>query len=161
MPLPVWDQWIGDSITAMVLYVFIYVGFGAAIGRWGQAITPEFRPAHARVLTLLLVPLTMIAPYVPGMFGYRYRVRSDSFIWVMNPFKALEQILYSTRGWSNSSPEKAQVYVFILSAAAAIVLIVNLRALFAGVSEVLEWQSAPDTESAVSDVEGANAAVPG
>jgi hypothetical protein len=161
MPIPTWDQWVGDSTTAMVLYVFIYVGSGAAIGRWGQSITPEFRPAHARVLTILLVPLTMIAPYIPGMFSYKYRVQSNSFIWVMNPFSTLEQIWNSNRGWSNSSPEQTKVYLFILSAAAAIVLVLNLRALFAGVSEVLEWQSAPDAESAVSDVEGTNSAVPG
>lgn len=161
MPLPIWDQWIGDAITAMALYVFIYVGFGAAVGRWGQAVTPEFRPAHARVLTILLIPLTMIAPYVPGMFSYRYTLRSDFFVWVTNPFSTLEKISNSNRAWSNSSPEQTEVYLFILSVTAAIVLLVNLRALIAGVSDVLTWQSVPVADSAVSDVEGTNAAIPG
>jgi hypothetical protein len=161
MPLPVWDTWIGDALTAMALYVFIYVGFGAAVGRWGQSITPEFRPAHARVLTILLIPLSMIAPYVPGMFSYRYNLRSDSFYWVTNPFSTLEEIFNSNRPWSNSSPAQIEDYLSILSVTAAIVLLVNLRALVGGVSDVQEWQSVPVAESAVSDVAGTNATVPG
>ncbi len=161
MPLPVWESWVGDATTALALYVFIYVGFGSAVGRLGQAITPEFRPAHSRVLTILLVPLTIVAPYVPGMFSYRYQVRSGSYYWVTNPFSTLGRISSSNRGWSGSSPEEAQVYLFILGIAAAIVLLVNLRALIAGVSDVLDSPSAANSESAASDTEGTNAVVPG
>ncbi|NQV23346.1 MAG: hypothetical protein HQ518_03170 [Rhodopirellula sp.] len=52
--LDVWPAWVHNIVTVTALYVFIYVSLGAAVGRWGQAVTPEFRPAHARVLVILM-----------------------------------------------------------------------------------------------------------
>lgn len=150
MPLPVWDDWIGNAVTAMALYIFIYVGFGAAIGRWGQKLTPEFRPAHARVLTLMLSALAMIVPYLPMLLGFERRLNSSSLLFVTNPLTTLEKICYSGSAWSNSTPQEASLLVYVLSIAAGFVLLLNLKAMIQGVSEVLTWQSAADQDSSVS-----------
>jgi hypothetical protein len=153
MPLPVWDEWVSNAVTAMALYAFIYVGFGSAVGRLGQLVTPEFRPAHARVLTLLLAALAMIAPYLPTLFGITRRFDRQSLVQVTNPFWTVDRIC--------SSHSDTPLFIVVLSGAAAIVLVFNLKALFAGVSDVLTWQSVTASGSPMTNTESTDAAFPG
>lgn len=143
LPLPNWDEWLSHAVTAMALYVFIYSGFGAAIGRLGQAITPEFRPAHARVLTILLAALAMVAPYLPAMFDLARPLSRDSVFLVTNPFSVLAVIERSA--WSSSpySPEQIFLYLSVLYIAATVVLIINLKPMFSGMTELLYWGRTP------------------
>lgn len=159
IPLPVWDEWVSNAVTAMALYAFIYVGFGSAVGRWGQLVTPEFRPAHARVLTLLMAALAMIAPYLPSLFGVSRRIDPKSLFLVTNPFSTIETICHADRGWSYYNSEQADLFVFILICAGAFVLLLNLKAMIAGVSDVLTWQSVTASKSTTTAPETTEAAL--
>lgn len=149
VPLPDWDEWVRSSVTAMVLYVFIYAGFGAAVGRLGQAITPEFRPAHARVLTILVAALAMVAPYLPAMFEFTRPLSRDSIFLVTNPFSVLAVIERS--GYPSSPLSLEQIFLFLsfLCIAAFIVLLINLKPMFNGMSELLYWGRTPTGSSTI------------
>lgn len=159
VPLPSWSAPICNAVTAMALYVFIYVGFGAAIGRWGQAISPEFRPAHARVLTILLAALAMVFPYLFYLLEISRWPRFDSWTHVMNPFSAIELIVASEAGGSSRHPELTVLFLLMLSSAAGLVFLVNLKPMMNGVSELRSWQlSAAQSNSAEPIAEWADVA---
>ncbi len=155
LPLPAWDKWVSDAVTAMSLYAFIYVGFGSAVGRLGQLVTPEFRPAHARVLTLLMAALAMISPYLPSLFGITERFDRYSLAQLTNPFWAVDGIASANYGLSFNLD--AELALFFLSLAAGLVLLINLKALIAGVSEVLTWQPVTASRSPIADTESTGA----
>lgn len=149
IPLPDWDEWVRNAVTAMVLYVFIYAGFAAAVGRLGQVITPEFRPAHGRVLTILLAALAMVAPYLPSMFEFTRPLSRDSVFLVTNPFSVLAVI--ERTAYPNSSHSVEQIFLFLslLYIAAFIVLLINLKSMFYGLSELLYWGRTPTEPSTI------------
>lgn len=161
IPLPHWNEWVSNSVTAMALYVYIYVGLGAAVGRWGQAITPEFRPAHARVLTVLIAGTVLIAPYLPGAFGFTRGLSSDSLANVLNPFTTVELMFdYTSYGVVGNS-HLSGVFVLMLSVAAGIVFLINVSAMVRGVQELVRYQAEPVRTLSDSDAERPEAVQPG
>jgi hypothetical protein len=150
--LPDWPDWVSNSVTAMALYVSIYVGLGAVVGRWGQAITPEFRPAHARVLTILIAGTLLIAPYLPGLFGFSDLSQRGSVFLVMNPYETLEMVADSGASRFSVTRELVDVFIWILSCIAALVFVVNLRALLEGVQELVRYQPDPARTVSTPDI---------
>lgn len=145
--LPGRDEWVRNAVTAMVLYVFIYAGFAAAVGRLGQVITPEFRPAHARVLTILLAALAMVAPYLPSMFEFTRPLSRDSVFLVTNPFSVLAVIERSAYPTASHSVEQIFLFLSLLYIAAFMVLLINLKSMINGLSELLYWGRTPTGSS--------------
>ena len=158
VPLPTWSDPVCSSVMAFALYVYIYVGFGAALGRWGQAITPEFRPAHARVLTILLAALAMIFPYLFYLLEISHWPRFDSWTRVTNPFSALELIAASDGGGTSRHPELTLVFLFMLSVAAGLIFLINLKSMISGVSELLSWQQTAELDTTEPIAEWADVA---
>ncbi|MFQ5733811.1 MAG: ABC transporter permease [Planctomycetaceae bacterium] len=60
---PTWTQTLRVS-TAVCAYVVIYLGIAAALGRWASSISSDARPAHVRVLTVLVLTAGVIFPLV-------------------------------------------------------------------------------------------------
>lgn len=147
-----WEPWLVNWGMALPCYTVAYIGFGAAVGRWGRRITPEIRPAHARVLVLLMAAMAMIAPYLPYAFDlveYRY---GYSLMEISNPFKTMDML---TQG----SSRQADLVLSILAAVAGIAILINLRSMWTGVMELVRYQpkkpatngaSASDDESKVT-----------
>ncbi len=153
----VWPEWVHNIVTATTLYAFIYVAIGAAIGRLGQAVSPEFRPAHARVLTILIGALAMVTPYLPAAFGFTRWDNAYRLVEVANPGRTLMIIENAAR---SSSHYKLVVddILMILWLGAGIALLVNLRAMITGVTEVRDWKQAADQGSSIVELDGAEAA---
>ena len=149
-----WPSWVQDMITAAALYVFIYVALGSAIGRLGQMISPEFRPAHARVLTILIGALAMIAPYLPAAFGFTRWSNAYSLGEVTNPGRTMMIISETAYGSGSHNLARVQDVLLILTAVAGVALLINLRAMFQGISEMVTWQPNNEKESASATVEG-------
>jgi hypothetical protein len=159
IPLPHWQEWVGNSVTAMALYAYIYVGLGAAVGRWSQAITPEFRPAHARVLTILIAGTVLILPYLPGTFGFTRGLKDDSLFYVLNPIKTVDSMFDDSTFGAIANP-LAHTFLLILSSAAGVVFLINLSALFKGIQELVRYQPEPVRNLTDSDGEQLEAVLP-
>jgi hypothetical protein len=152
--MDVWPEWVHNTVTVTALYVYIYVAIGATVGRLGQTVSPEFRPAHARVLTILIGALAMIAPYLPAAFGFTRWAREFRLVEVANPGGTL---MYIADRRISGNPMVDDV-LMILWWVAGIALLVNLRAMITGVAEVRDWQPAAAQRSSVSELEESGAA---
>ena len=51
-----------DVVTALCLLLVIYGGINTALARWGQAVSELVKPAHARVVTFLLLMAAIVGP---------------------------------------------------------------------------------------------------
>jgi hypothetical protein len=158
--MDVWPDWVHNIVTVTALYVFIYVAIGAAVGRLGQAISPEFRPAHARVLTILIGALAMIAPYLPAAFGFTRWDNKYTLGEVANPGRTLMIIEDTARTISPQGLAMVDDILTTLGWIAAVAFLINLRAMIAGVTEVRDWKPTATQGSSVSGLEGAEAAAP-
>lgn len=157
--MDVWPYWVHNIVTVTALYVFIYVAIGAAVGRLGQAISPEFRPAHARVLTILIGALAMIAPYLPEAFGFTRWDNTYTLDEVANPVRTL-MIIENTARSSTYYSSVVDDILTTLGWIAAFAFLINLRAMFTGVTEIRDWKPATTKGSSVSELERAEAAAP-
>jgi len=153
----VWPR-VHDIVTVMALYVFIYVAIGTAIGRLGQAMSPEFRPAHARVLTILIGALAMIAPYLPAAFGFTRWSNTYTLDEVANPGRTLTIIGRAARSAGSPDQWQADVILTTLWGIATVAFLINLRAMFTGVTEVRDWKPIAAHDSSVSEQVGADPA---
>ena len=155
--MDVWPKWVHDMVTVTALYVFIYVAIGAAIGRLGQAMSPEFRPAHARVLTILIGALAMIAPYLPAAFGFTRWLNTYTLGEVANPVRTLAIIERAARS-ARGDPAMVDLIFTTLWGIAMVAFFINLRAMFTGVAEVRDWKPIAARDSSVSGHGGADPA---
>lgn len=124
-------------VLGLCCYVVFYVGIAAALSRWGQSLTSDFLPGHARVLAFLVFMGGVIVPYVPVVAGLT-RWRGYTLLYVTNPFPTLQEV---ADGSGMSGPI---LLVLLLAGAAGILL--NLRALKNGVTEILVSQATPRPE---------------
>lgn len=120
------DQTV-QFVTALCCYIVIYVGLGAAMGRAARALSGDFRPAHARVLTLLMVALGAILPNTLYLFDYRGLNLSPVYF-VTDPFHTLYYI--------QTSNYEAGTVVLIVCAVAVVVLAINLKAMIVGLVDI-------------------------
>ena len=101
----------------------------------------------------------MIAPYLPAAFGF---TRWSHTYWlgeVTNPGRTMMTISETAYGAHHSAMVKD--ILLVLMAAAGVALLINLPAMFKGISEMLTWQPVNATESAIADAEGSDAAFSG
>lgn len=155
--MDVWPDWVHNIVTVTALYVFIYVAIGAAVGRLGQAVSPEFRPAHARVLTILIGALAMIAPYLPAAFGFTRWDNAYRLVEVANPGRTLMIIENTARTVTPQGLAMVDDILSTLGWIAAAAFIINLRAMFIGVTELRDWKPTATQGSSVAGLKGAEA----
>lgn len=113
--------------AAVWCYVNIYLMFGAAFGRAARSLSGDFRPAHARVLTVLAMALGSIVPQTLYFFE-RVRAGDHAVYFVTDPFSTL----YRLASGNNDSA----LVVMILSIAALAGICLNLRAMMVGMSDI-------------------------
>jgi hypothetical protein len=115
-------------VTALCCYAAIFLGVGAALARWGQLISSDIRPAHARVLTILFFAAGMIAPYIPQLF--------DSFAW--RGYHIIElSFPFTTLSHIERNGEWSSVAVLLLLLIAGIAVLINLRALVLSMTDIV------------------------
>lgn len=129
-----------DTVLAgtagICLYVVVYLSIAAAIARWGRQVSPEFKPAAARVLTVLCGTAAMIAPMIVEMM-VRNGFRGYNLMHVANPFWSVGE-LFDAR--TSSAGILALVVV-----AAVLGLLVNAVAVVRSFLEILHADVKPRT----------------
>jgi hypothetical protein len=110
-------------------YVVIYIGFGAVLGRAARAVSGDFRPSHTRVLTVLLVALASILPLTFYFFdAVRNAPKRNALLFVTDPISTLYALA--------ENDVQTSMILLILAMAALVSLLLNLRAMLAGVSDI-------------------------
>lgn len=142
--MAIWPDWVHSTVTAIALYTFCYVAFGAATGRWAHSITPEFRSAHARVLAVLMAALATIAPYLPPALGFTELRMDYSISEISNPIRTLNVLsthpgLRTITGAPSSTiyTELSNEILLTLSGVAIFALLLNARAMVTGIIEIV------------------------
>lgn len=115
---------IAAMASGLCLYMAVYLGFAAATARWARAVSSEFRPAHARVLVLLLAGTGVVLPHLIDLV-YKRSFLSVDLLDVTDPFSTLTNLA--------SGVSESNRLLGILAAGAAIGLLINLRAMITGV----------------------------
>jgi hypothetical protein len=116
-------------VTGLCCYVTIYIGIGAAMGRWLRTISMAIFSGHVRVLTVLVMAAACIAPYIfiwlAGDHDISYRLA-----FISNPFHTLDDV------WSSGGHSQAVTLLLLLGAFVS--LLVNAPAMVAGVRDIVE-----------------------
>jgi hypothetical protein len=124
-------SWIAELriATACCCYVLFYIGIGAMVGRWLRSVTPEIKPGHIRVLSIFIFGAGLIGPLIPRMIDPR-AWRGYSLIQITNPFETVDTMYRGTFEFQRIMP--------LLFGGALVVVLMNLRAMFHGVREILQ-----------------------
>ena len=101
-------------------YVAFYLGLGSAVARLARRTYGDFRPAHARVVTLLLVALGSILPQTLYFFD-AFRTASRPQYWITDPFHTLTNL---ANGHTESS-----MLIWLLGGGTAAVILLNTPSL--------------------------------
>jgi hypothetical protein len=115
--------------AAVVGYLVIYLGLGSAVGGLARRLSGDFRPAHARVMTMLILALGSILPYCLYLFeGFRSGQDQSPQFWITDPFSTLYRLL--------SGHADSNLLLLLIAVGATMTLAINLRRLFSGVADV-------------------------
>ncbi|MFN0054228.1 MAG: ABC transporter permease [Planctomycetales bacterium] len=117
-----------NAAIAVWCYIVIYLGFGAALGRVARMLSGDFRPAHARVLTILLLAAGVIAPHVLAYFLNRMPQSTNPAFFVTDPI--------STSIDLGNSRSDMGLTLILLGGLALISIVANLRAMIVGIIDV-------------------------
>ncbi len=128
---------------ASISYVVIYVTYGAFFGRLAARVSPQLRPAHARVLTVLMAAVATIAPLIPVAFELvRVSFGVYSLIYVTNPLMTISHV--SAHPLDMMSGTILQV----LGVTACFGVLFNVPAILQGLREVVFALPKPGTQAA-------------
>ena len=133
--------WEGPWLRTLLLYVLAYLGLGTALGRVLRSMSAEVRPMHARVIILILFLFGLIIPYLPVMFGVKQNdLEHFTILRVTNPFELLNAVAgngtFSPGGISATPSVRTEIT--LLTIAASLGLLFNLRPMVAGIREVMQ-----------------------
>lgn len=126
-------------VLAQIGYILFFLGLGRIVTAMMMTSAPSTRPAHGRVVLLILALLCVLSPYlILWMIGYyENRLTLDYHpLMVVNP---IESLRYLTE---NSDDLTFTILAFSLSMG-GIMLLVNLPGMIRGVAEGL-WPKRPD-----------------
>lgn len=79
-------------VTAACCYLLFYTGLATLMGRMLRALSTDVRPAHVRILTILVVVAGIIIPYIPYVVG-NVRWRGYSLLQITNPFVTIYELI--------------------------------------------------------------------
>jgi hypothetical protein len=115
--------------AGLIGYLVIYLGLGSAVGGLARRISGDFRPAHARVMTVLILALGSILPYFLYLFeGFRAGQDQSPQFWITDPFSTLYRLL---TGHADSN-----LLLLLIGVGATLTLAINLRGMFSSVVDV-------------------------
>lgn len=114
-----------NSVTAMCLYLVIYLGINTALARWLYSVSGSVRAAHVRVITFLLMMFAAITPMVLNVLkvlqAFRYGYH---WIHLPNPFYTIDRL--------QSRLDMPTYILPILAVMAILAVLVNLPAMVKG-----------------------------
>ena len=131
------------GIIALCCYIVIYLGLGRLLGVIASKFFAEVRPAHVRVMTLILFAVGAIAPYLPYALGLMRWYPGYSLTYITNVFVTLEAMFDS----SHYMP----AVLLVLLVAAGLVIVLNLRMTLAGVTEIVAAPSSQQAQETPED----------
>ncbi len=115
----------------LVLNAVVWLGVAAIISRWARKVSYRITNAHVRVLTVLLFVLVQFVSMVPMIITGR---NSFSVIHALNPFVMVAEVDDAGRiGFA-----AGVAAMIILLFAAAVLLLVNLPAMYRGIRAVTD-----------------------
>ena len=121
------DQPTLNYVQALCCYVVSYLGLGSALSRLVRKIFGDFRPAHARVLTMLLLAFGALLPQLLYFFD-QFNTWAMPQYWITDPFHTLSAV-------GTGHPD-ATFLMRLLAAATVLILAINARSLCRGISEI-------------------------
>lgn len=126
----------GDSVRAVVwasiCYTTIYISYGALFGRLAIRLSPQLRPAHARVMTVLMGAIAIIAPLIPVAFELvRVSFGVYSLIYVTNPVMTIDYVS------DHYNEPMARTILQVLSLGAFFGILFNVPGILHGLKEVV------------------------
>ena len=117
------------------LYVVIYLGAACWLARAGMRHVPGFTPGHARVTIVILAALAAIVPALFESLGDR--PAWNTMLHLTTPSIVIYQ--------ASQYPADVSLVLLVLFAVACGALVVNLRAMFSAVLEVVKGPPVPIT----------------
>jgi hypothetical protein len=114
--------------TGMCFYAVVFLGIATALGRWGRTISSEIRAVHVRVITFLILMAGSLFSFLPRMLDI-IKTSGFSYLDLTNPIITLDAL------FSGGAPERE--VLFLLLVAATVSLLVNLRAMYTGATDIL------------------------
>jgi hypothetical protein len=135
-------------VTALCLQLIIYCGINTALARWGQAVSELVKPAHARVVTFLVLMAAIVGPQilwvskVIDIHFARYH-----YLQVLDPINTAI-FLY------NHSEMTSSVILWILLLFAVASVMFNLIAMMQGMSRVLSSRVRPRKPADIKPISG-------
>ncbi len=136
-----WDtDWLPAYVFGVCCYVVFLTGCGSALTRWLRTVSPGFRPAHGRVLTVLLGVAMCVAPLIARAFSQTPVSSQFAPLDLTNPMMTLPRLTGSSH--LATADSELQTHILLaLGIAAGLAVIVNGRAMFAGITEVVRRPS--------------------
>jgi hypothetical protein len=131
-----YNEAASNYLLGLCCYVAFYVGLGSAVARLARRAFGDFRPAHARVLTLLMVALGSILPQTLYFFE-AFRTASRPQYWITDPFHTLANL-------SGGHTHSGDLMVLLFCGTAAIAL-VNTPSLIRSLVEIAHVPPAKKT----------------
>lgn len=126
------DDFPWNLLSGACAYLLIFLGLASFIGRSLMNLSHELRPAHSRVLAIILLALFMIIPYlIEWTTTEPYDRRGYSLLFITVPHDTLIFLE------AHDSPRTTRVLI-ILWALASVAVAANLRPMVQGVLEVLK-----------------------
>lgn len=135
-------------LTGTFCYVLVYLGIAAVLGRWGRNLSSDFRPAHARVITVLIAAVAAVLPHflsLSNQFNSPAAYPFQAVIFIADPFHTLESLDRGTADY--------WMILFVLGIAALLATLLNATAVLRNFSQILfNPQPVPGPEPALSPV---------
>jgi hypothetical protein len=129
-----YTDWSPGVPLAISAYLIIYLGIATALARGLQRLSSDIRPGHTRVLLIILLAIACIAPYIPLLWLNQFRY-SYSVLQITEPISTCAHIA--------DAGEFSGVVLILLAAASGLVVLLNLRAIKSGITDVVLAEAPP------------------
>jgi hypothetical protein len=125
------------TLSGVVLYLIIYLGFASAFGRFANRTAATIRPNHVRVITVLLFAIGCVIPMIAKAMEF-LRWRDYSLFEIINPFATVIE-LADDDSWTGP-------ILLILGFFASIAMLLNLKAMILGIHEIVSLKPESQNE---------------
>ncbi len=131
-------------VAGLACYLVIVAAVSSLAGRWLRVVSPGFRPGQVRAVMIVFFALLWLMPNLINLLITDARRITSPYFFVTDPINTLSLL---------SAPQLvrgATHLLTILAAAAGLLLLFNVRAMWRGVVEVLVPQSSETSGQSAS-----------
>ncbi|WP_166823245.1 hypothetical protein [Thalassoroseus pseudoceratinae] len=118
------------GVVAICLYLVMYCGLNTALGRWGHAAGVGIKPAHARLVTFILMMAAVAGPQLLLSLEYfrQYR-RTYHPMQLLDPFTTVQRI--------DSGHTDIHYVLPVLASLSVLAVFINFVPMVRGISTIL------------------------